>query len=318
LAGHRPLVRLVAQKQWCPQMLGSVLAVVLAPILLVWNVIVFNFIIFPLLLLAFLRYPIRMSRAWVCIVCLASSIYGLALTCLQVVYLASPNRRPRYAVTWQPEIPEAGPLVGNMTSPALSDQCTCGCDYHISFHVCMNLTIVGVATTLKSLFVAFRCLKGLRRSQWANLLSVLFPVPMTIYSVTWRQSDGQPIRFRSEGMAVQEEVAFDPFAMMDEQPDSAFTTLHLRPEPVHIYHRVEGGRLTLMAPARSMQIPAKPTPQPDELQMREAEYIGCCGFPWPTGGHQGVYEPAFLAALDNPKGEDDAPQAKAEAVMPKE
>lgn len=100
----------------------------------------------------------------------------------------------------------------------------------------------------KAAFLAFRCLKGLRRrsscgfkvrtrrSQWANLLSVTFPVPLTLYSVDWLQADGKPIRFRTEvqlplaceltqqEMPVQGEVAFDPFAMMDEQPDSKFTT----------------------------------------------------------------------------------------------
>ena len=75
-------------------------------------------------------------------------------------------------------------------------------------------------------------------------------MPITIYSVEWRQGNGHPIRHRTEGQAVQDEVAFDPFAMMDEQPDSAFTTVHLRPEPVHIYTRASGGELTLREPTK--------------------------------------------------------------------
>jgi len=297
LAGYRPLVRLVSKEQWCVRMLGLVLAIILAPILVVWNVVVFNFVIVPLLLLAFVRYPIRMSRAWVFIVCLACSIYGFALTGLQVVFMAYPSRRPRYAVTWQPETSLATSPAGNLTSIA-SGSCTCGCEYPVSLGVCANLTVVGVATALKSLFVALRCLKGLRRSQWANLLSVVFPIPVTVYNVEWRQPNGQPIKFRQEGVYVQEEIAFDPFAMMDEQPDSAFTTVHLRPEPVHTYRRVEGGRLTLVKPRRTIEMPSKPQPLSQGLQVRDSEYIGCCGFPWPTGGQQGVYDPDFIAQLD--------------------
>lgn len=298
LAGYRPLVRLVRKERWSLRMLGFFLAVILAPILLVWNVVVFNFVIVPLLMLAFLRYPIRMSRAWVFIVCSACSIYGLALTVLQVAFLVSPSHRPRYAVTWQPESPLVAPRAGNLTSPSMDPSCTCGCEYPVSVSVCANLTIVGVATALKSLFVALRCLKGLRRSQWANLLSVVFPVPVTVYSVDWRQSNGQPIKFRSEGVAVQEEIAFDPFAMMDEQIDSAFTTVHLRPEQVHTYRRKEDGKLTLVKPRRSMEMPSKPAPFSQGIQVKDSEYIGCCGFPWPTGGQQGVYDPAFIDQLD--------------------
>merc|ERR1719253_1151716 len=107
----------------------------------------------------------------------------------------------------------------------------------------MNLATIGFVTIIKSIFIAFRCLKGLRRSQWANLLSVLFPVPITMYEVDWRQPDGQQIRHRVEGVPVQSEVAFDPFAMMDEQPESRHTTIHLKPEPLHRYEEVGGQRV---------------------------------------------------------------------------
>jgi len=305
LAGYRPLVRLVSKEQWSVRMLGFVLAIILAPLLLVWNVVVFNFIIVPLLMLAFARYPIRMSRAWVFIVCLACSIYGLALTILQIVLLVSPRSRPRYALTWQikPSL-VASAVVANSTTLG---SCSCGCEYPVSVGVCTNLTIIGVVTTMKSLFLAFRCLKGLRRSQWANLLSVMFPVPVTVYSVDWRQSNGQIIKHRTEGVAVQEEVAFDPFAMMDEQTDSAFSTMHLRPEPVHTYRRVEGGKWTLVQPPRSIEMPSKPAPSSHGIEVRDSEYIGCCGFPWPTGGQQGVYDPAFIAQLDALTDEPGSP-----------
>jgi len=96
---------------------------------------------------------------------------------------------------------------------------------------------------------------------------------------------------------VQEEVAFDPFAMMDEQLDSAFTTVHLRPEPVHTYERASDGELTLVQPRRTLEMPG--IPEPNKVQVRESEYIGCCGFPWPTGGRQCVYDSEFMAQLES-------------------
>lgn len=292
LAGYRSLTRLMAHEKPGPRVVGAVVAVALAPVLLVWNIVVFNFIIVPLLLLAFAWHPVRMSRAWVFIVSIACTIYGFALAFLQIGFMVSPSVRPMYAVTWQPEL--------STTNVTTTDgSCTCGCDYPVSESVTMNLVMIGLGTALKSLFLALRCLKGLRRSQWANLLSVVFPVPVTLYSVDWRLPDGQPIKFRTEGVAVQEEIAFDPFAMMDEQLESAYTTVHLRPEPVHKFRRDASGEVRVMKPHRIMATPS--IPSPSQVQVRDSEYIGCCGFPWPTGGRQCVYEAEFLAQL----GDDD-------------
>merc|ERR1740121_461620 len=223
------MARTTLQSGWLQYWCGAVLAVALAPLLLVWNLFVLNFVICPLLLLTFIRYPIRMSRAWTFIVCVVASVYGLALSLEQLAYIASPQSRPQYAVTWEPLL-ATGAASGNTTAPP--EVCTCGCDFPVAVSVHVNLLIIGAATTLKSFFIAFRCLKGLRRSQWANLLSVTFAVPLTVYPVVWRRSDGKPIDFRSEDMPEpQGEVAFDPFAMMDEQLDSASTTVQLRPVP---------------------------------------------------------------------------------------
>jgi len=261
--------------------------------MLAWNLVLFNFVIVPLLLLAFLRYPIRMSRAWVFVASCACSLYGLGLTVQQLVFIGDPELRPRYAVTWQPLIVEG--------ETASLHECTCGCDYPVATSVCTNLCIIGVLTIIKSFFLGFRCLKGLRRSQWANLLSVLFPVPLTVYSVDWRQPTGQPIKYRTEGVPVQAEVAFDPFAMMDEQLDSHITTVHLRPEPVHRYQHTASGGWKVAPPLRAMETPSAPMPAcfaSQRVQERDTEYIGCCGFPWPTGGKQCVFEPELIEQFD--------------------
>jgi hypothetical protein len=271
--------------------LGIIFAVVLAPALLVWNLAVFNFVMLPAIMLAFMRYPIRMSRAWVFLICITCSAYGLILTVQMAVFTGNASLRPLYAVTWVPDMPASS----NTTQPMGGSPCTCGCDYPISFNVVMNLVVVGVGTTVKSVFVAFRCLKGLRRSEWASLLLVTFPVPLTAYAVDWRTKDGQIIRHRTEGMPVQGEVAFDPFAMMDEQPDSKNTTIHLRPEPL-TYQRQDGVIRSTTGPCD----PRKRGPDglKDNMRYQRKEYIGCCGFPWPTGGIQATYDPAMLDSED--------------------
>jgi len=276
LAGVRALFRVLEAENIGLKVLGIVFAIILAPVIVVWNLVVFNFVICPIILLAFVIYPVRMCRAWVFMVCVVTFLYGIALTCLMIGLAASHwSNRPYYAVTW-----DAG-------------GCTCGCDFPVSFGVCMNLAVIGIGTALKSLFVALRCLKGLRRSQWANLLSVVFPVPLTVYAVDWKQKNGQPIKFRDDNTAVQEEVAFDPFAMMDEQLDSAFTTVNLQPESTVRQMRTPSGGLSLEPSRKNMEAPGirMPKTMPSTVQIveSESEYIGCCGFPWPTGGTKGVY-----------------------------
>ncbi|CAE7558129.1 rnz [Symbiodinium necroappetens] len=294
LAGYRPLVRLANSERFGTRSLGIVLAVLLAPVLLAWNLVVLLFIICPLILFAFMRYPIRMSRAWVFIISVACVLYGSALTMQQLAFVARTDLRPRYALTWEAQ--------GFQSASLQTSLCTCGCDYSMSLNVSVNLAVIGLVTTVKSAFLAFRCLKGLRRSQWANLLSVTFPVPLTVYTVDWQQADGQPIRFRTKEMPVQGEVAFDPFAMMDEQPDSAYTTVHLRPERVHRFEKSEHGELRVLQPSRRLEMPGMPVPsklEPAQFKaVIEAEYIGCCGFPWPTGGKKFVYDEDFLDTLE--------------------
>eukprot|EP00932_Pfiesteria_piscicida_P020984 SRR837773.7785.p3 GENE.SRR837773.7785~~SRR837773.7785.p3 ORF type:complete len:207 (-),score=82.22 SRR837773.7785:16-585(-) len=93
---------------------------------------------------------------------------------------------------------------------------------------------------------------------------------------------------------------------MDEQLDSASTTIHLKPEPVHRYsYNASSGELDLVEPQRHLEMPALPMPafRPTDLQVRKVEYIGCCGFPWPTGGQQFVYDPDFVAQLEEGGGD---------------
>merc|ERR1712027_146824 len=97
----------------------------------------------------------------------------------------------------------------------------------------MTMVFIGVGTAYKSITLAFRCLKGLRRANWSGLMSVMFPIPLQVYEVHWTRPDGSPIQHREYGQPVQGELAFDPFALMDEQEDSASTTVRIKPSPMY-------------------------------------------------------------------------------------
>lgn len=276
--------------------IGMSFMIVISPALFIWNLLVFHFIIVPIILCTFVLYPIRMSRAWVFVVAILSSLYGLALTIHFVFLTLNAAQRPRYAATW-PVVIENG-----VTSVASSGgDCVCGCNYVISWGVCANVALIGGTTLFKSICIALRCLKGLRRTQWASLLSVLFPVPLTVYEVSWRRHDNRPIKFREEGQPVQGEYAFDPFAMMDEQEDSAYTTLDLRPTPIHFKDDECGQRICVGASSRVLAMPSMPKRSYSEEDIKGKEYIGCCGFPWRTSGkmvHWNTMEEALAAHKD--------------------
>lgn len=253
------------------------------PFLIVWNCVFLLLILLPLFSLTLCVYPIRMSRVWIFASGIIGFLVGIGMTVHQGILVVRADLRPRYGVTW-PADPQ-------------SKDCTCGCNYPIDFSVCTSLLVAGVTVTVKSLLVIMRTLKGLRRAQWANLMSVLFTIPLTVYAVEWRQPDGKPIQNRTDEMPdVQAEVAFDPFALMDEQPDSANNTCHLRPTPAYeavatrsgdaSFRRLEGPQIIRDA---------------ERVEITDHVKIGCCGFPWSTGGQQGVYTDAFMQAMKVPE-----------------
>eukprot|EP00929_Paragymnodinium_shiwhaense_P039045 TRINITY_DN20539_c0_g3_i1.p1 TRINITY_DN20539_c0_g3~~TRINITY_DN20539_c0_g3_i1.p1 ORF type:complete len:644 (+),score=99.21 TRINITY_DN20539_c0_g3_i1:63-1994(+) len=250
--------------------------ILFTPVVIAWSCVVFLGVLTPTIALIFIRHPIRMSRFWTFILLNATSFYGLIMTVNMLVYLGKPLDRPRYAIIW--DVPAAGGSEVEM--------CECGCTYAISGETISRLVFVGIGLIVKTILSTLRCLKGLRRSQWANLLSVMFPVPVGVYAVTWVASDGGPIRHRKWGEPVQSEQAFDPFALMDEQPESRYTTLTLKPE--FAYSVDESGRWKPNELDRELAAPALPQLKAGEVHMQPTEYIGCCGFPCLTGGYQAV------------------------------
>mmetsp|Transcript_41319 Transcript_41319/g.95682 ORF Transcript_41319/g.95682 Transcript_41319/m.95682 type:complete len:485 (+) Transcript_41319:46-1500(+) len=231
------------------------LAAAAAPFVFLWSMLVFCLFVIPVMTLLFFRHPIKMGRIEIFILCIAFIVMSCALAIGSILHLADVSERPAYAITW-----EAG-------------QCTCGCVFPFTRGGIWRVLLMAVIIAYKSIMLGLRCLKGLRRSNWANLMTVMFAIPMTVYPAEWTRPDGTPIDRREPGQSVQGEPAFDPFAMMDEQHDSAHMTVELKPtrtvdSPSKSKHR----RSRLSAPKVPM------------VAVQEAEIyneeVGCCGFPY--------------------------------------
>jgi len=248
-----------------------VVAIVMFPVVIVWNITILFLVWLPIMLLLFIRHPIRLSRFWIFLLLINASIYGLIMAFHEIAFISSQRYRPRFAVFWDVESIDGG-------------NCHCGCSFFMSRTSLGRLLFIAVGVVIRSLLAALRCLKGLRRAQWANLMSVLFPVPVGAWSVYWTTPAGNPIQHRNEGEPVQSEKAFDPFALMDEQPESKYTTVTLKPE--FAYYEDEGGNWKPLGLNRNFAGPT--VPELGEVAKRETEYIGCCGFPCLTGGYQAV------------------------------
>lgn len=319
-AGYRWVCPLLASESGGIKVLGIVLLIVAMPLLVVWNILVFNFAVIPVFLCIVLLHPIKFSRIVIFLLGLLCCLYGLGLTVQQMVFMIDPETRPRYGVTWtegflDPPFDPAAHVAANVTAPTrVWRECICGCNYAVSSNTCFSLLVAGVVVTIKAFFVLFRTLKGLRRSNWANLISVLFAIPLTVYVVEWRRPDGSPIQHRDENMPeVQGEIAFDPFALMDEQPDSAFTTCHLRPATILEHSVSTGGHVKdHMNQPRLMQTPQLKFVSKDGINVEDAEYIGCCGFPWATGGKKYVYSDSFMAKVEEEYSPSRSPQSYAD------
>eukprot|EP00930_Biecheleria_cincta_P027383 TRINITY_DN19247_c0_g1_i1.p1 TRINITY_DN19247_c0_g1~~TRINITY_DN19247_c0_g1_i1.p1 ORF type:complete len:649 (+),score=95.41 TRINITY_DN19247_c0_g1_i1:35-1981(+) len=273
IAGFRMLRLLFTAPGQKRKRAGRVLGVLLTPLVAVWSLFVFLCILSPVMLLLCVRYPVRLSRFYVFVALLCTAIYGLFLTITQAVYWSIEEIRPRYAVVW----PEPSITAGT---------CYCGCAYAISTGSIVSLLFIGLGVTIQSLLVGFRCLKGLRRSQWANLMTVTFSVPVAVYEVLWAQPNGEPIKHRNKGEPVQAERAFDAFALMDEQPESRYTTVTLKPE--FAYEVKKSGRWRPLGLGRTYVGPKLLELKKGEMHLQPTEVIGCCGFPCMTGGYQAI------------------------------
>jgi len=247
---------------------GRIVSLVLIPFAFVWGLFVFCAVVWPLGAVIYWLYPVRLSRLAVFFNALLMCIYGIAMIIHSLVWLSSDAWRPNYAITWTP--PEG--------------ECVCGCVFHAARGSILQVLFIGVSVTFKAFMIAFRCLKGLRRTNWASLLTVMFPVPLAVYPVRWTQPDGSPIMHRQEDEPVQGELAFDPFALMDEQPESAHTTVKLVPT---VRDEEE------LAAEQELAAPSAKTIV--RIGSETVEHIGCCGFPYLS----------TRARIDEEKGKDE-------------
>ncbi|CAE8622545.1 unnamed protein product [Polarella glacialis] len=214
-----------------------------------FQAIAFMAVIYPFALLACVVRPVKMSRIMVFL----SSVLCMLWSIVFVFFTAFVDTQP-YAVIW------------GVYEPPMKSSCMCYCEFPLSSSVVWRVVVLGVGVCWHSSNLLLRALKGLRRAQWANMFSVLYSVPIEAFPIIWarpQEAGGGPVQWRMGGEAVQSEPAFDPFCLMDEQPESAWT----RP---------------IIAPVSCKDEERQAVWEP-YLGTLEME-IGCCGFPRPVGG----------------------------------
>ena len=265
------------------------LFLLLLPVIFFWSIAFFVFALVPVITAFFLCWPVRLSRFWTLVLSVGGFIYGLALVIHMIVFFISPSHRAHFAVTWG---------VDGVDASGATTRCTCGCSYPISNAVILGHVSIGSVAALRCMLIALRCLKGLRRANWANLLSVTYTVPVAVFDVVWYheidmpegKKRNEPIKHRKYGEPVQGELAFDPFALMDEQPGSATTTVELKPTPYEIKVVKKNGVEEIRLTSRALRQPKAPRTQKDLVEnyaLEKKEAVGCCGFPYRTGGMVG-------------------------------
>merc|ERR1711988_1602665 len=95
---------------------------------------------------------------------------------LRMFYGLAHVEKPSYAITWLSNELNHTAGLDNATGPLGVEECTCGCSYPVSDKTLVNLFVIACATAVRAFSIAFRCLKGIRHSNWAGLVSVVFPV----------------------------------------------------------------------------------------------------------------------------------------------
>jgi hypothetical protein len=262
--------------EWIPTLARWTAVIILAPLMVVWGLVVFLCIFCPIVIFLFIRFPIRLSRVLIFVLSLSTGIYGVVLAVHSMVLLGQTKFRPEYSVIFDAE---AGPHQE-------VENCECGCVFRTSAGLATQLIFLGAGIAFKAFLLAFKGLKGLRRSNWANLMSITFAVPLAVYSVEWTRPNGDPINRRKPGEPVQGELAFDPFAMMDEQPDSAHTVVSLVPtrlEKADLERKLSGlhgwralSRKSSVDNGRHLEGPQRQM----SLCSAYSDHVGCCGFPY--------------------------------------
>lgn len=208
---------------------------------------------FPYTFVMFVVSPRRMSR----IAVFAANIFCMICALAFVIFsLYSISYDMLYVLLWSE--PEAS---------ASGTHCVCSCNYPLRRSVNIRFIVFGFSIFLNSLNLAMLTLKGLRWAHWANMISVLYPVPIGVFPVEWTRpirKGGGPTRWREDGAPVQGEPAFDPFCLMDEQPESGRTRPGIAPV-----------KIGCDEPSPTVALGQLRRVMTDEVDTE----VGCCGFP---------------------------------------
>jgi len=191
---------------------------VLFPFWVILKTVAFMAVVYPFTLVSFVFAPIRMSRMMVFLSSILCCLWSLVFILLCMTWYHDSI----YTILWS--------FVAARNQ--VTHHCVCACTYPLRRDVCFRMITLGTGVLAHSGSLAFRALKGLRRAQWANLFSVMYTVPMSVFPVVWErpiEAGGGPVRHRLEAEPVQGEPAFDPFCLMDEQPESDWTRINLAP-----------------------------------------------------------------------------------------
>jgi len=227
--------------------------VVVRPLIWFVRLALFIVVTFPYIFLSFPCFPRRMSRLAVFgfnIMCMVTALSFVAFNCYENMWQQVP-----YVLLWNAEVQ------GNQP-------CVCSCDFPFKHSVNVRFVVLGFTVFLNSVNLAMLTLKGLRWAHWANMISVLYPVPIGTFPVEWERptkTGGGPVRWRDVGDSVQGEPAFDPFCLMDEQPESNRTRPGIAPMKLLLAESFS---------ERSMRKWERLNTSDDE-----GIEVGCCGFP---------------------------------------
>lgn len=193
---------------------------------LVWQVIVFVLLVYPVSFVCILIFPIRMCRLGVFFSGLNMIVWGLVF--LQRIYWW--KNKEHWAVFFDADdVYKEHDIHEELT---MNERCVCWCEHPLSAEIAQRLAMLGVVMIIQSFGMAFRSLKGLRQARWACLFTVTYAMPVEVFPVSWdrpEEKGGGPIQRRCPEEPVQGEPAFDPFALMDEQPESWRTSIQLKP-----------------------------------------------------------------------------------------
>lgn len=194
---------------------------VLWPLWAILQTVLFLVVIYPSSMVLFVMYPVRMSR----IVTFLTASTSAAWAVIFVIWSLSTYPTQYYDIRWTPN-------TGPDFVPGRDQRCLCMCQYPLNLETFARLVFLGVMIAGHGVLVCLRAIKGLRHGEWAVLFSVLHAIPIGAYPVRWgrpKEAGGGPIRYRDADEPVQDEPAFDPFALMDEQPESGHTSILFSP-----------------------------------------------------------------------------------------